>query len=60
MKFRLSVTMLEDRANPSTLDGTDPTYDPGSTPAQTQPIDPAPTSDPTAPSPTSDPTPYPG
>ena len=46
-KTRLSLTWLEDRSNPSTLDGlgdtttpTDPTYDPTSPPAQTTPPSP--------------------
>jgi hypothetical protein len=49
MKFRsrLSLTWLEDRSNPSTLDGlgdtTPPPYDPGSPPAQQPPVQPAPT-----------------
>jgi len=63
MKFRLSVTVLEDRANPSGLDGAmapPSPYDPGSTPAQTQPIPPAPPATPGSPTPTIPPTGYPG
>jgi hypothetical protein len=47
VKFRLSVTMLEDRSNPSTMDGlSDPTappsqpYDPGAPPPAQQPVAP--------------------
>ncbi len=58
MRVRLSLTWLEDRSNPSTLNGTGdtstPTYDPTLPPAQTSPTptDPgstSPTTDPVAP-----------
>lgn len=56
MKFRLNVTTLENRWNPSDMLGTEAPppppnpYDPGAPPAQQQPIDPAP-ADPGAPTP---------
>lgn len=47
LRTRLSVTCLEERANPSgTGDPAPSPYDPTLPPAQTSPIDPAPTGDP--------------
>lgn len=64
MKFRLNVTMLEDRWNPSDLLGTEgapPTYDPSAPPAQQQPADPGTPAPSGGPTPILPPTPgYPG
>ena len=66
MKFRLNVTMLEDRTNPTDLLGgieVPPPYpiDPTAPPAQTAPIDPLPPAPPGEPTPIIPPAPpFPG